>query len=175
MQSELDSRFEDPLPWKPPTVADLSSPQSYLAYRQRRDSLPGAYYGLIWSAAVAADSREEFERERTNRAQYGRFYAAAAASAPDYTRIKAPILAIYAETSRCPFLPPHADADLRRKADAYHRQVIVPWTEASIRELRVAQPAATIIEMPETQHHLFIQYPERVASLIASHAAAADR
>jgi len=173
MQSELDSQHEDPVPWKPPTAAELSSPQSYLAYRQRRDALPGAYYGLIWSAAVAADARDEFDRERTNRAEYGRFFAAAAASAPDYSRIEAPILAIYAETSRYPHLPPHAGAELRRKADDYHRQVIAPWTEASIRELRRAQPAATIIEMPETLHHVFVQYPERVASLIASHAAAA--
>ncbi|HJW96451.1 MAG TPA: hypothetical protein VJ901_22770 [Thermoanaerobaculia bacterium] len=180
MQRELDAQHEDPVPWKPPAAADLASVDAYLSYSRRRDALPGSYFGQIWGPALEADAKERIDvlpngsvRERMKSADLARFFEAAAQTSPDYANVHAPILAIYAETAAHPFLPLHADPELRQKADAYHVSVIVPWTEASIREMREGQPAADVVELPETLHHVFIQWPERVALLIASHAAVA--
>lgn len=173
LQHELDAQHEDPVPYKPPSVADLASVDAYLAYCKRRDALPGSYFGQIWGPALEAEAREQIEvlpngtvRERMNGKDFGRFYDASAAAAPDYAKVQAPILAIYAETAGHPFLPLHADPELRQKADAYHVNVIRPWGEASIRELRQAKPRARIVELHETLHHVFIQRPEQIASLI---------
>jgi pimeloyl-ACP methyl ester carboxylesterase len=173
LQHDLDAQHEDPVPYKQPSVADLASVDAYLAYCRRRDALPGAYLGQIWGPALEADAREQIEvlpngtvRERMNGKDFNGFYDASAVAAPDYAKVQAPILAIYAETAGHPFLPLHADPELRQNADAYHATVIRPWTEASIRELRQAKPRARIVELHETLHHVFIQRPEQIESLI---------
>jgi hypothetical protein len=59
-----------------------------------------------------------------------------------------------------------ADDLMRAQAEAFYREVTVPLKEGSMQQLRSAVPSATIIKMDDSVHHLFIQRPERVETLI---------
>jgi pimeloyl-ACP methyl ester carboxylesterase len=170
LQSKLDLEYEDPVPWTPPSKSDLSSMTAYLQYRGRRTALPGAYYGQIWSPAVEADTRETIQQlpdgsVRERPVAFDKFVSAASQKAPDYRAVTAPILAIYAAADHYAALPPQASPELAREAGDYQKKAIIPWTEASIRELRSQRPDATIV-MIRGLHHLFISNATELAAMI---------
>jgi pimeloyl-ACP methyl ester carboxylesterase len=179
LQSELDRKYEEPVPWKPPSKSDLASVPAYLQYRRNRAALPGAYYGQIWSHAVEADTRETLEvmpdgsvRERPM--DYEKFVSETSRNTPDYRATAAPILAIYAASDHYSALPPQAPPALVQKAGDYQKKAIIPWTETSIRELRSQRPDATIVTLPGL-HHLFITNAPDVAAMITKFITGLDK
>jgi pimeloyl-ACP methyl ester carboxylesterase len=76
---------------------------------------------------------------------------------PDYTKVKAPILAFYVTSERYPFqLPPQADEATRRKADEWWLKNGVPYTRASIEQFRREAPRGQLIEMKDANHYIFL-------------------
>ena len=77
------------------------------------------------------------------------------ASPPDYAAVKAPALAVFAIPTR-PDLPEDADADLRRRAGAFHDTVVMPMQREQIERLRASAATITIVELRDTTHTRFM-------------------
>jgi pimeloyl-ACP methyl ester carboxylesterase len=170
-QMQFASERPDPSSPPRPSAEDRASWESLLAFFRR----PDHYYGRVWSAATEADIRERHAPDPDGRLQdrtpgrvYGAIIATATQSPPDYSGIRAPVLSYYALATTEELLPPDAPAARRDSARAYEREVIQPWTRASIGQLRSALPAARIVELPGTYHHHFIQHLERTADEVAA-------
>jgi pimeloyl-ACP methyl ester carboxylesterase len=179
LQSELDLKYEEPVPWKPPSKSDLASIAAYLQYFRRRSALPGAYFGQIWGPAVEVDARESVDQfpdgsVHVRPAGFDKFVSEASRKAPDYRATTAPILAIYAAADHYAALPPQASPELTRKAGDYQKKAIIPWTEASIRELRSQRPDATIVTI-QGLHHLFISNETEAAAMITKFIAGLEK
>lgn len=170
---QMQFRQTRPNPAAPsrPTAENRKSWESLLAFFRA----PDQYYGRVWSAATEADLRERYAagpdgllQDRTPGRIYGAILAAATSTAPDYTGVRASVLSYYALASAEQLLPADAGIERRDSARAYEREIIEPWTRASMNQLRTAVPTARFVELPGIYHHLFIQRREETADEIAS-------
>lgn len=62
-------------------------------------------------------------------------------------------------------LPPGAPESMRRKVEAWLAAYDTPFYRASLARLRAEMPAVRVIEMPESNHYVFLQ---RRAAVIAA-------
>jgi pimeloyl-ACP methyl ester carboxylesterase len=82
----------------------------------------------------------------------------------DYSRIEAPVLAIYSTV----FFPTdRADLDLRRKLRQFEREVMSPFRNANMERLRRELPRATVQRLPDTTHmSVGVRQPKTLAAAI---------
>jgi pimeloyl-ACP methyl ester carboxylesterase len=113
------------------------------AHRRRGDELPG------WEKIVAP----ECPARHGERA--GVDDEAAMQFVPDYKKITAPSLAIYAD----PDLPQNAgklDAETQKKLDAWWKEKQVPIARASIEQFRKEMKNGQIVEIKGATHYVFV-------------------
>lgn len=166
---QIASRFPpDPVQELEPSPQDLASAESYLAF-VRRDP----YWAPVWSPPVEAQLRATLVpapggglRAKPSDYVLGKFLQGAFAAPPRYELVRAPVLSIYALWDTVPYLPAGATVALRESAIARHRAYELPFERASIDELRRALPGATIVELRDTHHHLFLQRRDESVRLV---------
>jgi pimeloyl-ACP methyl ester carboxylesterase len=74
----------------------------------------------------------------------------------DFSKVQAPILALYVVSDHHPNTPPKADKDDRRRMDTWWIEHFSPWQRARIQDFRRQQPKAHVIEMKNANHFLFL-------------------
>lgn len=90
---------------------------------------------------------------------------------PDFSRVKAPMLMLYAMQEQPP-LPPNVSPDLRTKAEAFWRESWLPFSRSMIDRIRRTTPAARVVVFENTSHYLF---RDREADVISEMATFYDR
>lgn len=144
---------QDPISRPPPGDA-FRSVQTHRQWLQR------AFYGF-WSPALEAD----FRYARPNRVANAALMEEAFAMAPEYDRLRVPVLAILAQTTLAYSYPwlaePGADPRERQRAQQYLDQVSNPWTLARAERFRREMPHAEVLVL-EGSHHIHVSHLEEV-------------
>jgi pimeloyl-ACP methyl ester carboxylesterase len=85
---------------------------------------------------------------------------------PDYTKITAPALAIYADVD-LPQSPGKLDEDTQKKLDAWWKEKGGPIFRASIEQFRKEMKNGQVVEIKGATHYVFVgQYRDQVIKLI---------
>lgn len=87
---------------------------------------------------------------------------------PDYSAVRAPALAIYADFSRADQVPKGTSAQVRAAADYFSRTVIVPWQTVEKARFRQNIACGSVLELKHTGHYLFLERPRDTADWINS-------
>ena len=74
---------------------------------------------------------------------------------PDYTKIEAPALAIYA-SSEGPPIPPNADEELKKKFREWWTKIVLPYNDASRSQFRREAKHGELTELKGATHYLFL-------------------
>lgn len=174
--TQMASIETDPITPDPPSTADRTSVSSFIDYvRRTRPDLarywtPAVQRDLQASVAVSPEGDTGY---RTTGAIFEQLFSDASSSAPNYTRIQAPALAIYSVEDEDFRLPPTASPQLRAALDAFETGPLASWRERSINQFRQQMRSGTVVEM-DAGHHLFLHRPtetlELVRSFLARHA-----
>jgi pimeloyl-ACP methyl ester carboxylesterase len=143
-----------------PTADDLASREAYLAYCKR--ARPA--WARIWCAAIEADLMDKVTVKDNGRLEYhhddalmNRIYGAVWPSRnPEYEGIEAPMLAIVPDGSYHQSVPLDATDELRRAADQYWQETLLPWIRRRTEAFRQAAPTAWVVELDSPYHHIFI-------------------
>lgn len=90
---------------------------------------------------------------------------------PDFSKIKAPMLMLYAIQEQPP-LPPNVAPDLKTKAEAFWRETWLPFNRSMIDRIRRTTPTARVVVFENTSHYLF---REREGDVIREMVAFYDR
>ena len=84
---------------------------------------------------------------------------------PDYTKIKAPSLAIYADAD-LPQTAGKLDEETQKKLDAWWKEKQVPITRASIEQFRKEMKNGQVVEIKGATHYVFVgPYKDQVIKL----------
>jgi pimeloyl-ACP methyl ester carboxylesterase len=73
---------------------------------------------------------------------------------PDFSKIKAPMLMLYAIQDQPP-LPANVPPDMKTKAESFWRETWLPFSRGMIDRIRQATPAARVVVFEDTSHYLF--------------------
>jgi len=85
---------------------------------------------------------------------------------PDYTKIKAPSLAIYADPE-VPQAPGKIDPETARKLDVWWKQHETPKSRASIEQFRKEMQNGQVVEIKGATHYVFVgPYKDQVITLV---------
>jgi pimeloyl-ACP methyl ester carboxylesterase len=85
---------------------------------------------------------------------------------PDYTRIKAPSLAIYAD-AELPQTAGKLDEQTQKKLDAWWKAKQVPITRASIQQFRESMKNGQVVEIKGATHYVFVgPFKDQVITLM---------
>jgi pimeloyl-ACP methyl ester carboxylesterase len=90
---------------------------------------------------------------------------------PDFSKVKAPMLMLYAIQEQPP-LPPNVPPDLKAKAEAFWRETWLPFSRSMIDRVRRTTPTARVVVFENTSHYLF---RDREADVIREMVAFYDR
>jgi hypothetical protein len=101
---------------------------------------------------------------RMGQAQFNDYNAGVSAAAPDYTRTRAPALAIYAG-GQSAFRLSSASPERRAGLQAFLTTIVEPWRSASIDQFRRGARVGEVLIM-DAVHHLFLHKPEETAALV---------
>lgn len=118
----------------------------------------------FWSDAVEADGRAinlqpdgTVKLEAMSEPITKQLLDGMTSARPDFTKVKAPVLAFYAISQTHPGILPGTAAETHRKAQLYWTEVFLPKQREQIARLRKEIPNARIIELPGAQHLCFIR------------------
>lgn len=159
----------------PMTAADRATVESYLAY-QRRARLDLARF---WGPAVERDYRASIELDSTGvrwhhpLARYGEMIDGASRGAPEYAKVRAPALALYATVSQA--IPPtDATPEQRAQLVRYQRENGVPWRTESVLQFRTGVRGGVVQDIAGV-HHLFLDRPDETLKAIVQFLRARSR
>jgi hypothetical protein len=151
------------------TTADRASVDAYLAY-QRRARLDMARF---WGPTVERDFRASLTvdslglvRWRHPFARFGQMIDGVSHSAPEYSRVRAPALALYATVSQA-IAPAGASKEQLAQIARYERENSEPWQSESIGQFRREMRAGRVRKIAGV-HHLFLDRPEETRRAIVS-------
>ncbi|MDF1504637.1 alpha/beta hydrolase [Roseisolibacter sp. H3M3-2] len=166
-QRRLDAADPPPELAPPITAADRRSVGAYLAYQRRARPDLARFWGTAverdFRASLAADSAGAV-RWRHPFAHYGAMLDDAARAAPEYDRVRAPALALYATVSQT-ILPPDATAEQRAQAARFERENNGPWLAASEAQFRTGVRGGRVARIAGV-HHLFLDRPDETLRAI---------
>jgi non-heme chloroperoxidase len=157
----------DPINPPPASTADRASVSAFKDYiRRTRPDL-----SRYWTRSVERDLDAMIGLRSDGTAGwlitaeiFGQLFSGAAASPPNYSRIRAPALAIYSIENENYRLPADASQELKAELDAFQTGPLTAWRNASIGQFRQI-PAGTVVEM-DAGHHVFLHRPEETLSLV---------
>lgn len=158
------------VPTTGPTVEDLVSREAYLAYCKR--ARPA--WARIWCEAVEADLMSKVTVKDDGGLEFhhddelmNRIYKEAwSCRNPEYDRIKAPMLAIVPDGNYHQSVPLDAKDELRRAANYYWQEKILPWIRQRTAIFLQAAPTARVVELDSPYHHIFIAEEDKTAVAI---------
>lgn len=161
----LDSAYDYagwPEIWAQDPVANAPTKEDLVSFEASRRWFTKVFG--FWSDAVEADARAinlqpdgTVKLEAMSEAITKQLLDGMTSAHPDFTKIKAPVLAFYAVSQNHPGILPSTGAMVARKAQAYWREVFLPKQREQIARLRSELPAARIVELPDAQHLCFIR------------------
>ena len=162
--------IQSAIPSGGPTAEDLMSREAYFAYYKR--ARPA--WARIWCEAIEADLmskvvvKDEGDLEFLHDdALMNRIYRAVWPSRnPEYDRTKAPILAIVPGGDFHQSVPLDATDRVRRAADQYWRERILPWIRQRTAVFLQAAPTAHVVELDSPYHHIFIAEEDKTLGAI---------
>ena len=96
---------------------------------------------------------------------FGEYWASASAAPPDYTRIRAPALAIYSVEDQQFWLADDASPELRAKMRAFERGPMAAWVSHSSAQFRAGPADRQVVEL-NAGHHLFLHRPAETLAVI---------
>jgi pimeloyl-ACP methyl ester carboxylesterase len=150
----------------PPSPADRTSIDAYVAYLFRTRPI----YALYQRAVVERDTRAALALQpdgtagfRMGQSQFGELMSGLSSSPPDYRRVQAPALAIYA-AGQSAFRLSSAAPEQREALGRFLTETVEPWRRASIEQFRRGVVGGEIVEM-DAVHHLFLHKPAEAAAL----------
>lgn len=165
----------DPLQPPSPAAADQRSIAAFIAFvRRTRPDLarywrPAVAHDLEASAGLRPDGTAGW---RTSGNVFGALLAGTSQAPPDYRRVRAPALAIYAIEDESYRLPPDASPALRASLQAFMGGPLASWRNLSRAEFRNGMRDGEAAEM-DAGHHLFLHRPRetlaRVERFLARH------
>jgi pimeloyl-ACP methyl ester carboxylesterase len=85
---------------------------------------------------------------------------------PDYSRIRAPALAIYSDTREADQMPPGASSGLRAATNAFSRDVMEPWHRLEKARFQIEIPCGRVIQAVGVRHYFFLEQPQQTATWI---------
>jgi pimeloyl-ACP methyl ester carboxylesterase len=149
---------KNPFPSPPPTKEERASLAGYRGWWERNRG--------FWTDAVEADLRETaLAADGTIKAILSRevgqaIFKSATQYHPDYTKISARALSLYAAYGLPLSVPQNEEA--RRKAQEYLDNVNAPYQRRNIEQFRKEMRKGRIIEVRNTHHYLFIKSQDEV-------------
>jgi pimeloyl-ACP methyl ester carboxylesterase len=149
---------KNPFPSPQPTRDERASLAGYRAWWERNRG--------FWSDAVETDLREtSVADDGTIKATLSRevgqaIFKNAAEYHPDYTKVKAPALSLYA-ISGVPLWVP-SDEESRRKAQQFLDDVNAPYQRKNIERFRREVRKGRVVELRDSHHYLFIKNQDEV-------------
>jgi pimeloyl-ACP methyl ester carboxylesterase len=149
-----------------PTAADRASVDAYVAYLVRTRGVAEAPPGVLernWRASVSVQPGGTAGM-RWGEAQFREYMQSLAAGPPDYSRVRAPALAIYAVGVPQARLE-RATPELRAAIERHRETVVLPWRAASIEQFRNGMQRGEVVEL-DSLHHPFLHRPSETASLV---------
>lgn len=84
----------------------------------------------------------------------------------EYGKVRAPSLAIVAGNYEGALLAPDAPDSLRRKVDAWLTAYALPFARASLAHYRAELRGGRVLELPESNHYVFLQRRDTVLAAI---------
>jgi pimeloyl-ACP methyl ester carboxylesterase len=153
-----------------PTADDLVSREAYLAYyRQARPA-----WARMWCEAIEADLMGKVTIKDDGRLAFHHddalmnciYQAAWSSRHPEYDKVEAPMLAIVPDGRFHQGVPLDATDELRRAADRYWEEKLLPWIRQRTEAFRQAAPTARVVELDSPYHHIFIAEEDETAKAI---------
>lgn len=133
-----------------------------------------AWPGLPWSPAMEAEVRDvalpatgggvDYVTDDTATAQA--MFAGLAGYRKEYEKVRAPSLAIVAGMYEGALLAPGAPDSLRRKVDAWLTGYALPFARASLAHYRAGLRGGRVLELPESNHYVFLQRRDTVLAAL---------
>ena len=149
---------KNPFPTPQPTKEERSSLAGYRKWWERNRG--------FWSDAVEADLREtslapdgSIKAALSRQAGQG-IFKNAAEYRPDYTKIKAPALSIYAIPDIPLWVP--KDPESRRKTQEFINNANAPYQRKNIEKFRKEMRKGRVVELTNSHHYLFIKNQDQV-------------
>jgi pimeloyl-ACP methyl ester carboxylesterase len=153
----------------PASPADRASVDAFTAYLFRTRPI----YALFPREVVERDTRASLAMRpdgtagfRMGEAQFGELLKSLAAAPPDYRRVRAPALAIYAG-GQSAYRLRSAAPEQREVIERFLAERVHPWREASIQQFREGMGQAEVVEI-DAVHHIFLHKPAKTAALVRS-------
>lgn len=149
---------KNPFPTPQPTKEERATLMGYRGWWERNRG--------FWSDAVEADLREtSLATDGAIKATLSRevgqaIFKNAAEYRPDYTKIKAPALSLYAIYGLPLWVPQNEEA--RRKAQEFLDNVNTPYQSKNIEKFRREMRKGRIVEVKNSHHYLFIKSQDEV-------------
>lgn len=149
-----------------PTAADRVSVDAYVGYLVRTRGVDHAPPGVLernWRASVAIHPDGKAGM-KWGEAQFREYMLSLTAAPPDYSRLRAPALAIYSvgvPTDRLSAATP----ELRAAIQKHRAEVVLPWRAASIAQFRKGVPHGEVVEL-DALHHPFLHRPAETTDLV---------
>ena len=138
-----------------PTKEDLASFESSKKWFTRTQGM--------WSEAIEADARAislqpdgTMKLDPMSEGVSKQLLDGMVNHKPDFTRIKAPVLAFYALASSHPGILPETDAETRRKGEKYWNEVLLPEKRRQIERFKREVPMARVVKL-DAPHLVFIR------------------
>jgi non-heme chloroperoxidase len=85
---------------------------------------------------------------------------------PDYSRLRAPALAIYSDTREADQMPPDASPQLQAATNAFSRQVMEPWHALEKARFEIEIPCGRVIQVVGARHYFYLERPQETAAWI---------
>ncbi|HKR02177.1 MAG TPA: alpha/beta hydrolase [Pyrinomonadaceae bacterium] len=149
---------KNPFPTPRPSKEEMASLAGYRGWWERNRG--------FWSDAVENDLREtsvaaDGAIKATLSREVGQaIFKNAADYRPDYTKIKAPALSLYAIYGLQLWVP--QDETARRKAQEFLDNVNLPYQRKNIEKFRKEMPKGRVVEIKNSHHYLFIKSLDEV-------------
>jgi pimeloyl-ACP methyl ester carboxylesterase len=156
-------------------VAFEASPREVASLEAFRAFLKdGNWPGLAWTPAMEATVRDVALPRADRGVDYvlndtpvaNAFLQGLRGYRKEYRKVRAPSLTIVAGQYAGAVLPPAAPDSTRRKVEAWLAAYGIPFARASLARLRAELPAARVIEMPESNHYVFLERPAAVIAAV---------
>jgi len=149
-----------------PTPADRASIDAYVAYLVRTRGVDHAPTGVLqrnWreSVVMQADGKAGMKWGET---QFREYMKSLTATAPDYSQLRAPALAIYSVGVPVDRLS-RATPAVRAAISKHLAQTVLPWRRTSIDQFKRGAPHGEVVEL-DALHHPFLHRPAETAALV---------
>ena len=153
----------------PPSGADRASVDAFVAFLFRTRAIYQLYPREVLERDIRASLTQRADGTvgfRMGEPQFAEFSASFCAAPPDYSRVRAPALAIYAG-GQSAFRLRVAAPQIRSRLESFLATTVEPWRAASIEQYRRGMRGGEVVTM-NAVHHMFLHKPHETAAVVRS-------